>query len=345
MKRKVVILAEKKLGPFTSKMASGVIRFAPESICAVIDSSRAGKTVQEVLGFGGDIPIVATLEESLRLNPDTLLIGISPPGGNFPPEWSPHIIKALQNKLNVVNGLHEFISNVAEFKLLASKYGSKIIDLRKYEGPEIIARGKAKTFTSKHILTVGTHGSTGKMTTSIYVTKALQKLGKSADWFATGQIGIFLKGNGIPLDTIKGDFITGAVEYALSKTDGNFEYVVVEGQGSLLHLGYSPVSLGLMHGSLPDAMILCHRLDVGTNDYGVDIDDLSRAIEIHESMLAFVKPSKVVAISINTSGLPEEKALQILEETRSKYGLAVSDTARFGAEEIAGAIIDHFNNR
>lgn len=344
MKRRIVILAEKRFGPVTSKMANGIIRYLDKEVVAVVDSARAGQTAQEVLGFGSDIPVYATLDESLRLNPNTMLIGISPPGGQFPPDWYPIIIRAIQNKLNIVSGLHEFLSDVPEFRVLAEKYNVKLIDLRQFEQKNVIARGIARNFQSKIVLTVGTHGNIGKMTATIELVRQLQRSGKSADWLATGQIGIMIKGKGIPLDTIKGDFISGAVETAVASMDGKFEYIFVEGQGSIQHMGYSPVALGLMHGSLPDAMILCHRTDIGVSDYGVNTDDLEASIRLHEQMLAFVKPSKVIGISLNSYNLSDERARALSEDLKARTGLPVTDPVRFGAEPLAEAVVAYFQN-
>ncbi len=344
MKRRIVILAEQRFGPITSKMANGIIRYLDKEVMAVIDSTKAGLTVQAVLGIGGDIPIYATLDESLQHNPNTLLIGISPPGGQFPSDWYSIIINAIQNRLNIVSGLHEFLNDVPEFKVLAEKYNVRLIDLRFHDHHGAIARGIARNFQSKIILTVGTHGNIGKMTATIEMVKQMQRSGKSADWLATGQIGIMIKGKGIPLDTIKGDFISGAVETAIAAIDGNFEYIFVEGQGSIQHLGYSPVALGLMHGSLPDAMILCHRTDVGISDYGVNTDDLEKSIRIHEQMLDFVKPAKVIGISLNTYNLSLDKSRQVVDDIKNRTGLPVTDPIKFSADELTETIIEYFKS-
>jgi len=342
MKERIVILADKKLGPVTSKMGNSAIRFAGEKIVAVIDRSKAGKVVNDVLGYGGNIPIHASLEETLVYEPNTLLIGISPPGGALPSDWYSWIIEALQNKLHIVSGLHEHISSIAEFKLLAEKYKVKIKDLRKYDGRDILAKGKAKNFRSKIILTVGTHGNCGKMTTTFLLVKALQEMGRSAEWFATGQIGIFLQKRGIPLDAIKGDFISGILEHHLAKIDGNYEFLFVEGQGSLYHMAYSPVSLGILHGCLPDAMILCHRPDIGTNEYGVDTTNLKKAIEINESVTSIAKPSKITGIALNSYNLDEDKAKQLMADTKKSTGLPTTDPVRFGSDVLVNSLITHF---
>jgi uncharacterized NAD-dependent epimerase/dehydratase family protein len=343
MKRRIVILAEKKFGPLTSKMANSAIRYLNEEIVAVIDSANAGKTVDDVLGFGGEIPVYGILDEAFRHNPNTLLIGISPPGGKFPAAWYPLIINAIQNKLHIISGLHEFLSDIAEFTVLAEKYRVRIIDLRKHNKPNILSRGIARKFRSKIILTVGTHGNIGKMTTTIELVKEMQERGKSADWVATGQIGILIKGKGIPIDSIKGDFISGNVEAAIASADGNYEYIFVEGQGSLQHLGYSAAALGLLHGTLPDAMILCHRTDVGVSEFGVNTDDLKRMIRIHEEMISFVKPAKVIGICLNTYNLPDEKSRAIIDEIEKDTGLPTTDPIKYGTGSIIDGMLKYFS--
>jgi uncharacterized NAD-dependent epimerase/dehydratase family protein len=343
MKRRIVILAEKKFGPLTSKMANGTIRYLNEEVVAVIDSANAGKTVEAVLGFGGDIPVYGTLDEAFRHNPNTLLIGISPPGGRFPSAWYPLVINAIQNKLHIISGLHEYLSEIAEFTVLAEKYRVRIVDLRKHKKPDLLARGIARKFRSKIILTVGTHGNIGKMTTTIELVREMQDRGKSADWVATGQIGILIKGKGVPVDSIKGDFISGNVEAAIASADGNYEYVFVEGQGTLQHLGYSATALGLLHGTLPDAMILCHRTDIGVSKFGVNTDDLSRMIRLHEEMVSFVKPSKVVGICLNTYNLPDDKSMAIINEIQKTTGLPATDPIKYGTGNIIDGLLKYFS--
>jgi uncharacterized NAD-dependent epimerase/dehydratase family protein len=345
MKERIVILADKNLGPVTSKMGNSAIRFAAEKVVAVIDSTKAGKVVNDVLGFGGNIPIHASLEETLKYVPNTLLIGISPAGGALPSEWYSWIIEAIQNKLNIISGLHEYVAEIAEFSLLAEKYGVKIQELRKYSGPNILAKGLSKDFRSKVILTVGTHGNCGKMTTTILMVKNLQEMGRSAEWYATGQIGIFLQKRGVPLDSIKGDFISGILEHNLARLDGNYEFLFVEGQGSLFHLAYSPVSLGILHGCMPDAMILCHRPDVGINDYGINTCNLLKAIEVNNLMASMAKPSKITGIALNTYNLSEDDTQKLIEETEKATGLPATDPVRFGPKVLVDSLVEHFDSK
>ena len=344
MKKRIVIYAERKFAPITSKMANSAIRYLNKNIVAIIDSSKAGKVVQNVLGYGGEIPIYSSFDESLQNDPNTLLIGVSTRGGKIPSDWYPLIIKAIQNRINIISGLREFVEDVAEFRVLAEKYNVKITDLRRFNRPEVIAMGHSKNFRSKIILTVGTHTNVGKMVTTIEMVKELQKIGKSADWMATGQTGVFLKGRGIPIEMIDGKYISGTLESAIAKMDGNFEYIFIEGQGSLQHLGNSSVALGILHGCLPDAMILCHRTEVGRSEYNINTDDLTTCIKLYEDMISFVKPSKVIGISLFTHQLSDEKAKRVILELEKKMGLPVTDPIRYGIKPLQDAILTKFKN-
>jgi uncharacterized NAD-dependent epimerase/dehydratase family protein len=149
----------------------------------------------------------------------------------------------------------------------------------------------------------------------------------------------------IPLDAIKGDFISGVLEHNLAKIDGNYKFLFVEGQGSLFHMAYSPVSIGILHGCLPDAMILCHRPDVGINDYGVDTGNLLKAIEINNAVASIAKPSKITGIALNTYNLSDEAAQQIIEDTQRLTELPTTDPVRFGAEVLVESLTKHFKSK
>jgi uncharacterized NAD-dependent epimerase/dehydratase family protein len=344
MKKRIVILAERKFDSLSSKMANVAIRYFNKQVVAIIDSSRSGKVVQDVLGYGGEIPIYSSLDETLQHDPNTLLIGVLTQGGKIPSDWYPLIIKAIQNRLNIINGLQEFVQNIAEFRVLAEKYNVKIIDLQNYSHPKITASGAARNFQSKIILTVGTHMNVGKMVTTIELVKEMLSSGKSADWLATGQAGIFLKGKGIPVEMINGKYISGTLENAIKKIDGNFEYIFIEGQGSLQYIANSSVALGILHGCLPDAMILCHRTDIGLSEYKMNTADLNAIIKLNEQMITFIKPSKVIGISLFTHQLSDDKAKLIIKEVEKKSGLAVTDPLRFGVQPLQKAIMDYFKN-
>jgi uncharacterized NAD-dependent epimerase/dehydratase family protein len=339
MKKQIVILAEKKLDPIISKMAVLAIRYLNEQIVAVIDSTNAGKRVQDVLGFGGDIPIYSSLDESLQHQPNTLIIGIIPRGGHVPSEWYPVMIKAIQNKLNIINGLQEFLAGIPEFSVLSKKYGTKIHDLKKYKEANVIAKGRAKKFRSKIVLTIGTNHNAGKLTTTIEMVKELQKMGKSADWLPTGQTGIMIKGKGIPLEMVRGYYISGEIESATAKIDGNYEYIVIQGQGALHNAAMAPVAMGLLQGTLPDAMVLCHRY----TENGSYKEYIKSLIHIYENIISYIKPAKIAAVSLNTYKLNDEKASNVVQELQAHLGLPVIDPIRFGARDLAAALVSYFS--
>ena len=189
-------LAEGNFGPTTSKTANACIRYTPERVVAVMDTRHAGKTAEDVLGFGGAIPVVSSLAEGLARKPNALLIGIAPQGGSLPSEWRATIRGAMEHGLAVWSGLHFFIGDDPEFAELARKHKVKIHDLRRPPDHLPVAMGKARHVDSTIILSVGTDCNIGKMTAQLQVRDALRAAGESVAFAATGQTGILVEGWG-----------------------------------------------------------------------------------------------------------------------------------------------------
>jgi len=200
-------LCENQFGPTTSKTANACIRYTPERVVAVIDSRHAGRTAAEVLGFGGDIPVVASLAEGLRRKPNALLIGIAPQGGSLPDEWRAMIRGAIEHGLAIWSGLHFFIGDDPEFAELAKKHKVKIHDLRRPPAALPVAMGRARSVESTIILSVGTDCNIGKMTAQLQVRDALREAGERVAFAATGQTGILVEGWGTAVDAVVADFI------------------------------------------------------------------------------------------------------------------------------------------
>jgi uncharacterized NAD-dependent epimerase/dehydratase family protein len=344
--RHMVILAESKLGPLTSKTANQAIRYIPDQVVGIIDSLHAGKKVREILGFGEDIPVFGTLEESLVKKPDTLLIGIAPTGGRLPESWRHIVLEALENNLNVISGLHTYISDDPEFRSRAHSAGVELIDLRKVPPKyEVVVKGLWKKRHSKTILTVGTDCNVGKMTASFELHREFRRRGLNSAFLATGQTGILLSGSGVCVDSVAGDYIAGSVETAIEETaGGGAEYIHVEGQGSLTHQGYSSVTLGMLHGVMPDAMIMVHHPKRPKDDYGLVLDNLPTFIRLHETMLSPFRKSKVVGIAMNTVNMSDteiDEAKIILEQ---KTGLPVGNVFSPDVRALADAIINYCDN-
>ena len=339
-----VVLAEGKFGPLQSKTANQMIRYAPHQVVAVIDSTKAGIVADQVLGFGGHIPLVACLNDAMAFQPDALLIGVAPTGGRLPEEWRPVVSAALQLGLNIVSGLHTFLSDDPEFSQLATMKNRKIFDLRKVPSAyEVVAKGCWKTRKAKTILSVGTDCNVGKMTVSLELHREFVRRGLSSDFIATGQTGILLSGKGIAVDSLAGDYIAGAIEKEIERVAARgATYLHVEGQGSLTHQGYSGVTMGLLHGVMPDAMILVHHPIRRYDDYGFSLTDVPRLIGLHEHAVRLFKSSKIVAIAINTVGMKQDQIEDAKIQLEKTTGLPVGDVLTPDVGKLADAVRDYF---
>lgn len=338
--RRFLILAEGNFGPQSSKTANACIRYSPSEVVAVLDSTNAGKTSQHVLGFGGDIPVVATFVEAMKFSPNALLIGIAPAGGQFPAAWRTVVIDALRAGLDVWSGLHTMLGDDAEFASLAAESGVTIRDLRRAPHDLDVAYGRVREVDATVVLTVGTDCNIGKMTTQLQVQNAVGALGHRVSFAATGQTGILIEGRGIAVDAVIADFIAGAAERLTIEAAADADIVLVEGQGSLIHPAYSGVTLGLMHGSLPHAMVLCaqpSRTAIHRNPW-VPIPSLTQMIALYEQTTMYLRHAPVIALALNTFDLSEDSALAAIGAARAETGLPVTDPVRFDPAPIAQAI-------
>lgn len=345
--RRILILAEGKFSPLKSKTANGAIVYLPQQVVAVIDSTKAGMTAQQVLGYGGDLPVIRNLEEGLKFNPTHLLVGIAPAGGRLPDDWRETIKQTLRARLHILSGLHTILSEDAEFAQLARECGVEITDYRKIPPEsEVVTRGAFREWKSKIILTVGTDCNIGKMTTILEVHKDLQRRGLKSDFIATGQTGILIQGRGIAVDSIISDYIAGSVELEIDRSvKEGYDYIFVEGQGALTHIGYSGVTMGLIHGTLPDAMILCHQPTRIRDDYGFTLPDLRRIARVHEDLVKFFKETKVVGIGINSVGLTDTESQEIAEKITRETGLPAVDAFRFGPHKLTEALLQYLHSQ
>ncbi|UCF79721.1 MAG: DUF1611 domain-containing protein [Candidatus Eiseniibacteriota bacterium] len=344
-KNRLVILAEGAFGVLGSKTATCVIRHRQEEVVAVIDSTQTGRTVEEILGFGGPIPIVADLAEAMKYSPDSLLIGIAPKGGVLPGEWRVVLKEAISRGLDVYSGMHTFIGSDGEFAQLAGQKGTTLVDLRDVPDDIPVARCLAAGVDAFVVLTVGTDCATGKMTVALEMTNEAARRGLKAHFAPTGQTGIYIAREGIAVDRVIGDFVAGAAErLVLEGAKGN-DLVFVEGQGSIFHPGYSGVALAMLHGALPDALILCHQpTRKFVSDYEVPIVPLGEAIRIHDAISAVVKHAPVVGIALNCYDLTEEQTLSEIEKVEKETGVPTTDCVKFGAGKLVDAVIERINS-
>lgn len=335
-----LILADGLFGPQTSKTANACIRFTPERVVGIIDASQAGQTAQQVLGFGGHIPVVRTLEEGLAFSPNALVIGIAPVGGQLPEAWVRLLASAIEHGLEIWSGLHTFISDVPELAALAKTHDVPIHDLRRPPAGLTVANGRVRNVDATVVLAVGTDSNIGKMTTQLQLLGDLRARGIRTHFAATGQTGILIEGRGIAVDAVPADFIAGAAEQLVLECAEGADLVLVEGQGSIIHPSFSGVTYGLLHGSLPHAQVLCaqpSRTAVNRCEW-VKIPPLVDFIRLSEAAAAPLRAAPVIGISLNTYDLDEDVARRAVDMVRSETGLPTTDTVRFGPEAVAEAI-------
>jgi uncharacterized NAD-dependent epimerase/dehydratase family protein len=267
----------------------------------------------------------------------SLLIGVAPIGGVVPDNWWASIEEAARAGMDIICGLHFRLAEFPKVVAAAEASGARLIDVR--TPPPDLPVGTGKKRSGKRVLMVGTDCAIGKKYTALALDQAMREAGMDSTFRATGQTGIMLAGEGIPIDAVVADFISGAAEII---SPDNFEdhWDVIEGQGSLFHPGYSGVSLGLLHGSQPDAFVLCHdatrTVVSGWEHY--DLPSIRDAIDQHVLMGSRTNPDiRCVGISVNTSKLPADKRLDYLAKLSEETGLPCIDPIIDGC----GAIVNH----
>ncbi|MBI2776518.1 MAG: DUF1611 domain-containing protein [Chloroflexi bacterium] len=344
--RRLLILTEGQWHVHNAKTAMGVIRYGTEEVVALLDSTIAGRNVAEWMP-GHDIPAVATLEAAMALPspPDTLLIGIAPTGGKLPESWRGTILGAIRAGLAVHSGLHTFLGDDPEFAAAARAAGVEIVDYRRPPERRETAVGRKHRPGSRSILTVGTDCAIGKMSVALELRRSALKAGDRPAFVPTGQTGMMIEGWGVAVDRVISDFVQGTVEWLMEQAEARGDWVIVEGQGSLDHPAYSSVTLGLIHGATPQAMVMVHKPGLAEHDFdhlpdaSFPIARLPDFIALHETVAGLVAPSKVVGIALNTSLYPDEaEARRIIEWTESETGLPAADPVRFGADDLWPAI-------
>lgn len=332
--RRFILFAENRLGPLSSKTANGLIRYRPREVLAVIDSTKAGKTVGSVLGYGGEIPILASVEAGLELRPDVMVIGIAPIGGGFSESWRPAVNTALAAGLTIWSGLHYFLSTDPGF----AGYAEKIWDLRKPPQGLTVAQGNWARRKSKILLTIGSDCNIGKMTTALELQTQLAARGIDTIFIGTGQSGIAIAERGVGVDAVVSDFVNGAVEAEIDKIDGQAPLILVEGQGAVTHPGYSGVTLGLIHGCMPDYFILAHQPSRLVDDYNHPLPSLTFVKDLHEALVSPFKPGRVLGVNMYSKDLTLDEIAPALAGIRREVNLPAEDMVRQPTGAVADAV-------
>ncbi len=342
---RMVLLAEGRLSSIGLRMVIAALLYIPDRIVAVIDSTKDRGTTQGTIGFGGDTPIVHSLEEAMAFNPDSMLIGVTPIGGQLPDSWRAIIREALGCGLHIVSGLKQRLSHDTEFKSIAEAHSARIHDLHSVsKSHQIRAQGSWRRRSVNTILTIGTDSNTGKMTTALMVYRELLRRGINVAMIGTGPTGILISRRGISVEDIASDFLTGAIELEIDKAaNEGYEFVIIEGQGALTNCGNSPIAQGLLIGAMPDAMILCHQPSRETDGYGLPLPDLSRIISLHEAMLGVFKQANVIAIGLNSMDLNKEDYRLAVQELHESTELLTVDPLREPCTGLVDTILAYFS--
>ncbi len=340
--RRILLLTGGCLDLLSAKTAVTLLRYRPHEVVAVLDAEHAGKNLVDLVGVGEGIPIVASVADSLGFNPDHLVIGAVFPGGVLPATWRGSLLDALAGGMHIINGLHTPLGADPELSAAAVKQGRVLFDLRHCSREYPVGSARAIHTKAKRVLTVGSDCNLGKMLTAMELVRALNDLGHKATFIATGQTGVMVSGRGEVIDAIKSDFVSGAVESMVLEADEEgVEFIVVEGQGALLHPAFSAVTLGLMHGCLPDAMILCHAPGRGVMRHSqVEIPPLPPLLQLHEAILEPIHPSRFVGLALNSYGMPEDAYVQSRAMIGSETGLPTTDCVRDSVIPLVDALLE-----
>jgi uncharacterized NAD-dependent epimerase/dehydratase family protein len=343
--RRYAILAPGLFATRSAKTAHGVIAYGRDATVAVIDPDFAGRHVREAVPYlASDVPIVATFEDALRLQPTALLLGTAPPGGALPDAWRATVLQAIEAGLEIVSGLHQFLADDPEFAEAAARSGSVLRDVRTPPAPRLFT-GEASRVAPVVVLTVGSDCAVGKMTASLELTRAARAAGRDARFLATGQTGILIAGSGVPIDRTISDFTSGAAE-ELVLANGDADVLFVEGQGAINHPAYGAVTLGLLYGAAPDALVLVHLATRTHMDgFGTPLLSLPRLVEQYEALCSAVKPAAVAGVALNTHGLDDGAAQREIERARTETGLPCDDVVRFGPDALYAAMAPRFAHK
>ncbi len=316
-----------------AKTAHGILRYGTREVVAVVDSKYAGRLANDVVPYARrPVPIVGSIAEASGA--DTLVIGVAPMGGALAPAWRAALLEAVGLGMSIEAGLHTVLADDPDFA------GANVRDLRAAPPGLTVPTGERPDVRVVH--TVGSDCAIGKMSVTLELDALARARGLKSAFVATGQTGIAISGWGIAVDHVISDFVNGAAWQLVQEGAARgAELLFVEGQGALGHPAYSGVTLGLLHGCMPDALILCHRAGATHNDdyKWLPIPPLPELVTRAEEAAAWVRPARVVAIALNTRGLSDDEAQAAIDAAAQETGLPAGDPVRFSGDALLDAAI------
>jgi uncharacterized NAD-dependent epimerase/dehydratase family protein len=315
--------------PLAAKVAQGIRDWRPDAAIGQLrmEGCRADMRLPDM-----------TIAEAVAAGARTLVVGVANRGGVISPAWLSILEAALAAGMDLASGLHNLLRDEPTLIAAARAHGRRLHDVRVPDRAYPIATGKRRS--GKRLLAVGTDCSVGKMYTALSLEKAMRARGMKATFRATGQTGILITGGGVPLDAVVADFMAGSIEWLTPDAEPD-HWDLIEGQGSLFHASYSGVTLALIHGGAPDALVLCHEPTRphmrGLPDYKPPTLEALRDLSL--TMARIVNPGvRVVGVAINTAAMHEEAALDYLEAVERRLGLPTVDPLRQGADRLVDAL-------
>jgi uncharacterized NAD-dependent epimerase/dehydratase family protein len=313
----------------------GVLRYRRADVVAILDSDRSGEEADGV-------PIVADVDASLGFRPTVALVGVATQGGTFPPAWRELLKECIRQGISIENGLHEFVNDDPELVELAARSTVTLTDLRRPPQGLGVPTGANLDLPGRIVLTVGSDCAIGKMTVALELEREARNRGIAAVFVPTGQTGIAIAGWGLSVDAVVADFIAGAAErLVVEGVERGGELLFVEGQGAITHPAYSGVTLGLLHGSAPHALVLCHRAgDTEVEGYpGQPLLSLPELVDLYTRVGLPARRPVVAAVALNTAHLDDGAARAAIDAASDLTGLPATDPVRFGADLLLDAVI------
>lgn len=312
-----------------AKVAKGICDWRPEYAVGQL----------RLPGCNADLGLTdMTLEEARKAGAETMVIGVANRGGVISESWKDVMVEAIEKGFDLASGLHNRLQDNPHLADAAARHGQQLFDVRVPQHQYPIATGEKRS--GKRCLTVGTDCSVGKMYTSLALEKEMRERNMNVVFRATGQSGILITGEGVPVDAVIADFMAGAVEWLTPDNDPD-HWDLIEGQGSLFHVSFSGVTMALIHGGQPDALVICHE-PTRTHMRGIPNFGLPTLEEVRDLSLKVarvVNPDcKVVGISVNTSALNENEAKNYLANVEEQMGLPTVDPYRQGAARLVDAL-------
>ncbi|MHC6530037.1 N-acetyltransferase DgcN [Vibrio sp. V39_P1S14PM300] len=315
--------------PIAAKTARGIHQWRPDSCLGQI------RLTTDTVSLGlPDLSLTQAKHQGAR----TLVIGTANAGGVIPANWQATLIAAAEQGFDIASGMHQRLDDIDALRHLAQAGKTRLFDVRHYDLPLSVGNGKKRA--GKRVLTVGTDCSVGKMYSALALEHALNKQGVKARFQATGQTGILIEGRGIAVDAVIADFISGAVE-AISPAFSDHEWDIIEGQGSLFNPSFAGVSMGLLHGAQPDALVVCHEIGRAHIRHlpHAALPTIEQTITANLTAARVTNPNvRLAGMCLNTSAIDSQQAATLCAQWSEHYQVPVTDPVRFGIQSIADTI-------